>query len=388
MNSVKPTSVFSWSMLGSILALCFSMNAFSQGSHPLDNLEPGEWFEVPNSRLDSANPCPSVVCPPGNTGLQGVVIAWSGGTYDTVNDQLLIWGGGHADYSGNEIYGFDVQSLSWSRVAEPSSSFGGDASSFLYPDGKPRSLHTHNYIEFVPPLNSFVSFGGVAPYPEGGRTTQRVFQYKLATGEWDVNSIPDIPPGGRSRGANAVYDPAINKVWLAQANMANSRLHLYDPDTNSWTSHSEYFVEFGSVAALDPDRRLLVTVGSGQLLVWDLDNPDADPFTPNTTGDKYLEGRGAPGFVFDPTIQKFVGWSSGTSVYTLDPDTWRWTRVAAADSNSVTPTNADQRGTYGRFQYMPQWNAYLVVNNTNQNVYMYKLNDEAVVQSDPPANLR
>lgn len=387
MNIIRYGRHTTFSLTAAFACGLVSGTAHSQQAHPLDTLSAGHWYEVPNSRLDVADPCPTVVCPPGATGLKGVVIAWSGGSYDNVNDQLLIWGGGHADYAGNEIYGFDMSSLSWSRVAEPSTSFGGDASSYLYPDGKPRSLHTHNYIEYVPPMNAFVSFGGVAPYPQSG-TTQKVFQFKFSTNSWDVSSIPNIPPGGRARGGNAVYDPVENVVWVIQADSASSRLHRYNPTSNSWSTHSQYSLSYGSVAALDPQRRILVTVGSGQLKAWDLDNPDAAPFVPATSGDKYIESKNAPGFVFDTSINKFVGWSSGSSVYTLDPVTWRWTRVSAAAGNSTTPTNADSRGTYGRFQYMPQWNAYIVVNNVDQNVYLYRLNDAATVESNPPEDLR
>ena len=42
---------------------------------------------------------------------EGIVYAWSGGTVDTVKGRLLVWGGGHSDYWGNELYALDVASL-------------------------------------------------------------------------------------------------------------------------------------------------------------------------------------------------------------------------------------------------------------------------------------
>jgi hypothetical protein len=86
---------------------------------------------------------------------QGVVNAWSGGVYDPVLDQLLIWGGGHTDYAGNEVYAFDMGSLTWQRLTDPYTlidAVGAVESSGEYPDAQgnplpqqPRSRHTYNY---------------------------------------------------------------------------------------------------------------------------------------------------------------------------------------------------------------------------------------------------
>src|SRR5262249_55208648 len=72
----------------------------------IDSLQAGQWFQVPNSNLSAVLPNP---LPPGNP--VNIMAAWSGGAYDTTRDRLIIWGGGHADYAGNEIYVFDVNSL-------------------------------------------------------------------------------------------------------------------------------------------------------------------------------------------------------------------------------------------------------------------------------------
>ncbi len=356
----------------------------SGGTHPLDTLQPGHWYRVPNSRLDVVDPCPQTACPPGN--LRAVIGAWSGGTYDTVSNRLLVWGGGHADYAGNEIYAFDVESMTWSRVSEPSSSYGGTPTSFVYPDGKPRSLHTHAYIEFVPTLNSFISFGGVAPYPVGG-VGKKVFEYKFDDSSWS-RRIPDVPAGGWARGTNAIYDLQENAVWVVTAASGSDRLHRYDVATNSWTSHVRYQHKFYTTAALDPVRRLIVAVGNDRIRVWNVANPEADEVVPSTSGPSVLQGRQAPGFQYDPTIQKFVGWDGGTGVYTLDAGTWTWESVPDAPGNTVTPSSPANNGTYGRFRYMPDYNAYILVNSVEQDVYFYKLNDEELLRSEAPDALQ
>jgi hypothetical protein len=47
------------------------------------------------------------------------IMAYSGGVYDLVHHQFLIFGGGHADYWGNEVCAFSPATLTWKRMYEP-----------------------------------------------------------------------------------------------------------------------------------------------------------------------------------------------------------------------------------------------------------------------------
>jgi hypothetical protein len=147
--------------------------------------------------------------------------------------------------------------------------------------------------------------------------------------------------------------------------------------TDSWTNYVSTYLPYYSTAAIDPVRRLLVMVGDASqspgILVWDLNNPNNPPISPTTQGDSTLQQAQAPGFVFDPVNNVFVGWSGGTAVYTLNPTNWTWTKINPAASNTVTPTAAEGTGTYGRFRYIPSKNAFIAVNRTTEDVYIYKL---------------
>jgi hypothetical protein len=72
-------------------------------------------------------------------------------------------------------------------------------------------------------------------------------------------------------------------------------------------------------------------------------------------------------------IKRIVGWSRGTSVYSLDISTWTWTEHKAGKTNSVTPTAPTRMGVFDRFQYLPSKNVYILLNDVDQKVFFYKL---------------
>ena len=81
-----------------MVILTLQVNAFEYG-----------WNELPNTMLRDQ-------CPVGKDYAfqyycKAVTNAWSGGAYDTKRGQLYIWGGGHADYKGNEIYALDISTI-------------------------------------------------------------------------------------------------------------------------------------------------------------------------------------------------------------------------------------------------------------------------------------
>src|SRR6516225_3263064 len=103
-----------WASLVSCMLLA------SAGVHagPIQDLAPGTWYEFPNSHLSSVVPSPAPAGDPAN-----IMNAWSGGVYDTDREQLIIWGGGHSDYSGNEVYSFGPLTSAtptWQRLTDPS----------------------------------------------------------------------------------------------------------------------------------------------------------------------------------------------------------------------------------------------------------------------------
>jgi len=62
------------------------------------------WLEIPETKMRAVAPdmekFPKVRA---IVGPAAVVIAWGGAALDTRRNQLILWGGGHADYYGNEL---------------------------------------------------------------------------------------------------------------------------------------------------------------------------------------------------------------------------------------------------------------------------------------------
>jgi hypothetical protein len=204
---------------------------------PIEDLQPGEWYEVPSSRMDALDPCPTRdCCYSAIEGISAVMNDWSGGAYDTKRDRLMVWGGGHCGYAGNEIYAFSMDSLKWSMITPPL-----ECQYLLHPecgptcqtygDSTPSSRHAYDGLEYIPdPVDGFFSSGGAVwggggPGCTGGSGT---WIFKLATETWvHLAAAPD----GRN-GNETAYDPVSGHVFQR----GNCWLAKYNPSTDTWTN--------------------------------------------------------------------------------------------------------------------------------------------------------
>ncbi len=361
---------------------CVGFSLTVSASALLDNLQPGHWVEVPNSRLRDVAPSP---LPSGNSGLDGLTAAWSGGAFDTTRNRLMIWGGGHADYSGNEIYGFDVDTLSWGVIEQntPVNQIPtvNDPTTETYPDGKPAARHTYDGLVYLPDQDALWNQGGSLAW--GGDATWGTWQYDLSLGQWAQKA--NAHSGFASTyGVNAQFDPVTDKVIWRDSFQGLSQIKEFDPVTNVWTqtfTGDAPLSNDSTTSTLDPTRRTVVFMGKSnytgpQFFSYHIDTHVFSE--PATTGDTEILAATAPGVAFDPISDKIVAWKGGSDVYSLDQDTLVWTRIAADPANTVTPTNATVTGTYGRWQYVPSEDAFIVYNDVDDNVFFYRLPSEGI----------
>ncbi|MBI3775722.1 MAG: hypothetical protein HY273_09255 [Gammaproteobacteria bacterium] len=380
----------------------------------LNAMQPGEWGEAESTKMSAFDPCPMRNCDySGSDGQAHVMGAWNGGAYDTKRDRLIVWGGGHRNYGGNEIYTFDIGTMSWARITEPTvvipdldyadapctatilvrCNFSG-----IYHDGRPTSRHTANALTYAANVDQFFSmalgsgFGGV------GSQGFNVDSFNFVTGAWktDWQKSPGNTYG--ANGTNAVYHPGTGKIWY-HASM-NSPLAMFDPATGVWTPYADYYVHEMGAALLDHKRNRFVILGGStggvrQLLAWNLGNVvelNSSSFDPKITskgvaGGIALETAVGVGFIYDPVGDRYIAWNGGTTVYALDPVTWIWSVLpiySPSGKTPVTPTAANQYGTYGRMAYIPSKQAFVVVNQTTENVFFFKLTNGSVPPTPTP----
>ena len=98
-----------------------------------------------------------------------VVTAWSSMAWDSTRGNLLLWGGGHASHSGNEMYVWNGSTGAWGRGSLPSKLeiiYDWNQPTpipYLVVDSKaPQAAHTYESNLYLPVSGKFITFGAVA----------------------------------------------------------------------------------------------------------------------------------------------------------------------------------------------------------------------------------
>jgi len=333
------------------------------------------------------------VCPPksevGGVGdCEMVVRAWGGGALDTKRNRLILWGGGHNDYWGNELYAFEVATGTWKRLTDPSK--GTVTNQDPLPDGNPVSRHTYDGIDYVHHADVLFAQGGSRASDGGG--TDVTWTFDFVTSAW-TNHAPD-PKGPGGYCIATAYDPNSKSIFAR----STKNLYIYDLESNVWTP----LVGFGytplwpryerwgdKTGTVDPKRHLFWSVGNGDILVWSIDEKKLVTEDWVTTGggdysnagyvkgypEQLFESGGgavynvdAPGFDYDVQADALVGWPNAGSPYVLDLTTKIWEK----GSDQGAPTSKTSGGTYGRFRYIPAYNVFILVVSVDKNVFFYK----------------
>ncbi|MGE0762240.1 MAG: hypothetical protein AB7N80_03065 [Bdellovibrionales bacterium] len=346
------------------------------GNSALNNLKSNVWYAFPNSLMSSVSP-PGVNNAP-------VITAWNSGVYDTDNDYFVIWGGGHTDYSGNEIYRFGPitsENPKWERLTNPSSPAANNST--YGSDGRPVSRHTYDLLDYLPaPFKKMISVGVGSQYSNGfSQNAVDLYNFSVngMTGQpWTRGALPSI--SGSNIFAVARYNPVTKLLWYLPGESSNNRLQSYDPDLNKWTSfNSGYGLYSYATATIDTKRnRFLLFVQGYGILVFDLNSPNTAPVRITQSGTGLGSSAQSPGFVYDPNGDRILGWNGGTGLYALSipaavTGTWNWSSIPLDASSTLSPGNPAGAGTYGRFRYVPSYNAVILVNSVSQSVYLRKL---------------
>jgi hypothetical protein len=100
-----------------------------------------------------------------------VIRCWSSFAWDSVRSRLILYGGGHGNYEGNEVYVFDGNTRQWSLGFHTSDVVEYEEASYITVDGplhSPISAHTYDNNGYLQMLDRFITFGGAAAHSGGG----------------------------------------------------------------------------------------------------------------------------------------------------------------------------------------------------------------------------
>jgi len=351
----------------------------------IQNLPANTWYEVPDSKMsqvEAGREFFSNITDPASAYLDSRgMFPFSGGAFDSIRNRLIIWGGGHAAYFGNEIYTFDLTDFSWQRITDPSIPMDPETRPCpsLLSDGNPNSRHTYYNLDYIPTIDRFFSTPGGALSCFHGGVDPNTWTFDFDNKQW-VNMKPDSKFDGDGKPIQppvwapiaAAYNPLDNKVYSA----GPEGLFVYDVESNRWDKLDSTALWLDRGMAVDLRRGLLVVVGAGEVVVYDLANQDYKPQFWDTQGDEAynVDNEFRPGVNYDPVVDRIVVWDGG-AVRALNMDTRQWSDLA------VAPQERPLKGTYGRFRYSQRENAYVLVNDSRENVLIYKLTDNAAALS-------
>ncbi|MBL8029165.1 MAG: Ig-like domain-containing protein [Fibrobacteres bacterium] len=340
----------------------------------IDDLKPGCWLEIPNSKLyDVRAPQDSfanALCG-GIEGISGIINDWCSGAFDTKRSRLLIGpGGGHNGYSGNEVYAFDLFTLKWSRITNPQP-LVSCSSERPNPDSFPGAMHTYDGLEYMPPpIDRYAVVDMWGGYP-----VRTFYSMDMNTMTWTAHRAM---PAVQRTGDVSAYDTLTRRFFFGSA--YGGQFVEWDPVADTCLRKIWAGATYYQNAFVEPKRRLLMSIGNKAAIhaIPIVAAPGAmTDRTISPAGFKALERAVSPGCEYDAVSDKVVGWAETdeigrTDVVSLDLDHNYWTLHKASQKNSVTPGAENQWGTWGRWRYVPSRNVFVLYNDVRQNVFVFK----------------
>jgi hypothetical protein len=403
----------------------------------LNSLPENEWRRVNvNLFVDVWTPMVQRPQPPGVVAgsPRSIIEAWSSMAWDSNRGDLIFWGGGHANYPGNDVYRWRSSTLQWERASLPSEVINVGSERYEAVDGvdnAPTASHTYDNSEFLAIADRFVTFGGAAyntgaafvrsdgitqtgPYfwnpasadankvggSIGSHVNPALFP-SIEGGEMWENRRMDSHAGGGPHPGDTQYGFLNGATGYVQE---NGKDVLYICETNLWryvvndvNDRSQdtyervgiYWEEFSGMGAgaVDPVRRLFVRTAGPTFTYWDLNQ--ASPWNRNrnfvpidASGTFPFLELGIFGMDYDPIRQVFVLWDGNAAVWLLtppavpSPEGWTLTRAPGPTLPDL-PHRSDGgswfSGILGKWKYVPNHDVYVgVIDPGRGDVWVYK----------------
>lgn len=342
------------------------------------------WVRMANTKITSQ-------CPPGFSCGQ-VVRAWNSAALDTLRNRLILFGGGHSNYGGNELYAMNLGTQKMTRLNDPGEPIVSCREDINTSSGiQPASRHTYDGVAYAAHADSFVIFGG-AIYGKGGADcplrSRAIWTYSFQTNKW-TKKFHDA--GFESTEVITAYDPQSELIYLHDG----KNLFSYDIDSNQFIKLTNrtggFFNATYSVSTIvdDPQRNrrwfvILAETSSGEkIFYYDLKSGVYEHKQLVTNGKTAIEHCYYPGFTYYPKDGSIVSWYgnaqnhactgvNANSIYKLNLDTGAWTEQTFPNGPTASFI---ANGVFERFSYSAASDLFILVFDETQDAYTLRLED-------------
>lgn len=327
-----------------------------------------EWKQIPGSDLSTVVPSPPV---PGAVSAR--IDAWNGLAADTRTSRLFSAGnGGHADYSGNEVYEIDlsVDAPRWRMLRAPTpkefivaSNQTKNIYNDYYLDGRPSSTHTYYALNFISTRNAIFKFGAGSLWGSGNEANWKTDAFSLQSSDWQpAGTWPDAMPNSRKSvlAASTCMNPANEQVYVG-----SPQLRRFDPSSGTFTTLASWLdnstAVYASACAVDPVRNRVVyfrdlyrkPVGG---LLYDIARDRFSRITFQGDAAAEIMKHGYNFAWYEPKVGQFLFKTrDATAIYSVDPVSWDVRRVATIGGESMPDA---MNGVHTRWQRMPNLGGY------------------------------
>lgn len=323
----------------------------------------------------------------------GTISDFGGFVYDSQQQQMLMFGGGHSATSRNDVAVFGLDSLAWNSAYPPNPCSSITADNY-HPHGEwkdtgyPISLHTYDGLIYFPNTNNLFVAGNYAE-GQGARAANACLQWALEPGgdtrahlydpiarTWRASSVGPLgqaaeldPTSGRgvivTDSALFVYDAESDTVETFSGPASNGWQGdgslTYVPGNDRFYYISTYDWRVGSCPDLTPPLVIEISIDRESK---SYTRTNLAPTMGGEMPDFGCGGSGERGFAFDPKNGELVTVRNGAA-YAFDPLTQQW-RVAAINSISEDGLSIEQR--FFGIAYDPTNEVFIVHGGANNNL--------------------
>jgi hypothetical protein len=266
-----------------------------------------------------------------------IILPWSSFAWDSNRGDIILYGGGHANYPGNDVYRWHSSNLQWERASLPSEIYNDPVAGFLAIDGvdnAPISSHTYDNNIFLPIVDRFQTWGGAA-YNNGFfyvRVSETNPSTTRPTGPYLFN--PNRADGNKVGGTTGSNVKRVDPTSLAGGQMWENRdIFLHIPTQALPGTHvngcTGYAAEGGRDVVYAAASGLFgTTLDLYRYQLTDINNPSLDQSTQVGAYSVGVTGQTTCGY--DPVRKLFVRTGSNTAPFQF------W------DLTTPGPTNADR----------------------------------------------